>query len=118
MQNYQQVSTERLITLDGEKEILIARPPLSISIDCCRGCPGYCSSFRHLCKAIENLNTKTKVKNQFANVTLIVESSRKRMLRYEIYKFCSLVASGDRDVFSPDIMNELSKRMEYEISLR
>ena len=125
LQNYRQLSTERIIPLPDENEkenvneILIAQPPLTISIESCRGCPAYCATFKRLCELVKTTNEKTAVKNQFSTLKSIVDASRKNILKQEIYRFCKLLATEDSDdIFTSEVLTELESRPEYDIRLR
>lgn len=124
LQNYRQLSTERIISFANEdekdkNEILIAQPPVTISIDSCRGCPAYCATFKRLCELIKSTSEKTAVKNQFSSLKSIVDTSRKNILKQEIYRFCKLLASEDSDeIFTTEVLNELESKSEYDVRLR
>lgn len=118
LQNYRQLSTERLISLENEPEIMIMQPPLTISIESCRGCPAYCATFKRLCELIKSTKEKTAVKNQFSSMKSIVDTSRKNLLKQEIFRFCKLLASEDSDnIFTPEVLSDLESRSEYNVRL-
>ncbi|OHS95761.1 hypothetical protein TRFO_38118 [Tritrichomonas foetus] len=119
LQDYRQLSTERLINLKSEEEIMIAQPPVTINMDLCRGCPAYCATFQRLCQMIRNTNEKTAVKNQFSKMKSIVDASRKTLLRQEVFRFCTLLAQEyAEDVLTPEVLNGLEDRAEYDIRIR
>lgn len=122
IQEFNQISTERLITKKDDKEIkeiLIAKPQMSLSIDMCRGCPAYCAMYLHLCDLITEANERAAVKSQFSRLRSVVDMSRQEMVKQELFRLCLLLATADSEnLFNENAMNDLMNMSEINVQVR
>ncbi|OHS96278.1 hypothetical protein TRFO_37550 [Tritrichomonas foetus] len=119
LQEYKQLSTERLVTIKGEKEIYVQQPPIVLNMDHCRGCPAYCATFQRVCDLAEEAASRTALKSQFTKLKSVVDISRNEMLKQEFLKLCILLGNEDTEnIFNEEIMNELMELPELVIRVR
>ena len=118
--DYKQLSTERMITPNSEsREIMISNPQITLSIDMCRGCPAYCAMFNRLCTMVGEANERAAVKSQFSRLRSVVDITRNEMVKQELLRVCLLLAAADTDdLFDEEKMNMLSSMPELQIKLR
>ena len=116
---FKQLSTERMINIKGEHEIMIANPQITLSMDMCRGCPAYCAMYRRLCDMVRDANERAAVKSQFSRLKSIVDIARNEMVKQELLRVCLLLAAADTEnLFDEEKMNKLSSMSEISIKLR
>ncbi|OHT12245.1 hypothetical protein TRFO_18052 [Tritrichomonas foetus] len=116
---YKQLSTERMITAKGEHEIMISNPQITLSMDMCRGCPAYCAMYKRLCEMVKEANERAAVKSQFSRLRSVVDITRNEMVKQELLRVCLLLAAADTEnLFDEEKMNRLSSMPELQIKLR
>lgn len=116
---YKNLSTERMITVEGKHEIMISNPQITLTMDMCRGCPAYCAMFNRLCQMVGEANERAAVKSQFSRLRSVVDITRNEMVKQELLRVCLLLAAADTDdLFDEEKMNMLSSMPELSIKLR
>ena len=109
IQDYRQLSTERIISVEGnEKELQVQQPSLILNIEHCRGCPAYCAMFQRLCDLAEDAAQRVAFKSQFTKLKSVVDISRNELLKQEFIRLCILLGGEDTDgIFTEEIMNDM-----------
>jgi hypothetical protein len=117
--DYTQLSTERLVNRKGERELVVPELPLSITIDFCRGCPGYIAMFEKVCDLAADAQEKAAIKSQFSRLRSVVDISRAVMLKQEFIRLCLNLAAADKDKqFPEDKMNVMMSGDDFTIRVR
>jgi hypothetical protein len=107
------LGTERLISKESPKQIIVADPQVTISFEMCHGCPGYCALFDRVFAAVEKTQGKKENKAEYTKFKPVVESARKAATRQEVIRLCSLLALTDTEgVFEARLLNTLEERKE------
>ena len=116
--DYKQLSTERMIDTKGGRELLIAQPQLTLNMDMCRGCPAYCAMYERLCDMVKDASEHAAVKSQFSQLRSVVDVARNEMVKQELLRICLLLAAADTDnLFDEEKMNELTSMPEVVIKV-
>jgi hypothetical protein len=114
-----QLTTERLIEKQSDREIVIADPRFSLTFDMCHGCPGYCALFDRVYEIVRKSQGKKENKTLFAKLKPVVDSARRESIRHEVIRLCSLLAQTDTDdALGYQLMSELDERKEIEARVR
>ena len=116
---YTHISTERLITDKGEKELVVTQSQITVNMDMCRGCPAYCAMFIRVCKLASEAMERAAVKSQFSRLKSVVDISRNEMLKQEFIRLCLLLAAADTDNnFNEEKLNELLSLPDFTVKVR
>ena len=116
---FAQLSTERLITDKGEKELVVPQSQITVNMDMCRGCPAYCAMFQRVCGLASESMERAAVKSQYTRLKSVVDISRNEMLKQEFIRLCLLLAAADTDNhFDEDRMNDLMSLPDFNVRVR
>lgn len=113
-----QLTTERIITDAGERELVIPQPAFHMNMEMCKGCPGYCALFIRLCDLAKEAMDRAAVKSQFSRLKSVVDISRNEMLKQEFTRLCLLLAHADADNFSQEQVNNLLDQPDFTVRVR
>jgi len=117
IEQFIQISTERIVTEKGEKSLHITDPQFSLSMDMCIGCPGFCSLFLKIYEMAVEANTFAAVKNQFTRLRSVVDISRNELLKHELSRLCVLLHEANNEEITPTILNALNEKTEVTIKI-
>lgn len=118
-EKYTQLSTERLITQKSDKALVVLQSPVTVTMEMCRGCPGYCALFERVCKLASEAMERAAVKSQFSRLKSVVDISRNEILKQEFIKLCLLLAAADSENnFDEEKMNDLMSLADFNVRLR
>ncbi|OHT10577.1 hypothetical protein TRFO_20071 [Tritrichomonas foetus] len=119
VQEFHQLSTERLIASKGERELVVLQAKVLITMDMCRGCPAYCALFNHVCDLAAEVTRRAALKSQFSKLKSVVDIARNEQLKQEFIRMCILLGAADTDGhFDENKMNELMSMPEISIRVR
>jgi hypothetical protein len=110
-------STERLITKEASRQIIVADPPLIVGFDMCRGCPAYCALFDRVYAIVEKAQKNKIAKVHYGKLPSVVEVSRQAMVRLEFVRLCTMLANSETSL-DYDALNTLEDRAQLEIRLK
>ena len=118
--NCQQFSTERIITKAADGDIIVTSPALTVKMEMCQGCPGYCALYRRVYdmaqKAHDHMAIKLPSQTRFKSV---VDCTRRNIVMQEFMRLCLLLEGiKDENLFDRTIMNELAAKREFEVRVR
>lgn len=119
-ENYQQFSTERIITKATDGDIIVTSPALTVKMEMCNGCPGYCALYRRVYdmaqKAYDHMAIRLPAQTRFKSV---VDCTRRNIVMQEFMRLCLLLEGiKDENIFDRSIMNDLAARSEFEVRVR
>jgi hypothetical protein len=113
------LTTERLITKQCDRQIIIAEPMFSLTFDMCHGCPGYWALFDRVYEIVQRSQGKKENKTMFTKLRFVIESAKKESIHHEVIRRCNLLAQTDtEDTLGHRLMNELDGRKEIETRVR
>lgn len=119
VKNYQQWTTERLITTDEERELVVLQSKVLITKNMCRGCPAYLALYSHVCDLAAEVTRRASLKSQFSKLKSVADIARNEMLKQEFLRMCILLGLADTDGnFDENRMNELMEMEEISIRVR
>jgi hypothetical protein len=117
---FKQLPTDRLITDETTREIIVAQPPLTIKYSMCSGCPAYCALFDRVYEYVLQTQSKKDLKLPFSQLKSVVDTARHQILKDEVFRLCTLLALVmDADgIFGNSVMNELQWRSELNVKAK
>ena len=119
VEKYTQLSTERMITQKSDHQLVVLQSTIAVTMEMCRGCPGYCALFERVCKLATEAMERAAVKSQFSRLKSVVDLSRNEILKQEFVKLCLLLAAADTDNnFDEEKMNELMSLPDFSVRVR
>jgi hypothetical protein len=97
IEDYRQLSTERLIDGREARELVVPQLQLALNVDMCRGCPAYIALYEKVVELANESQEKAAVKSQFSRLKSVIDISRNEMLRQELVRLAVLLANADTD---------------------
>jgi hypothetical protein len=97
IEDYRQLSTERLIDQREGRELVIPQLELALNVNMCRGCPAYLALYERVVELAKESQERAAVKSQFSRLKSVVDISRNEMLRQELVRLAVLLANADTD---------------------
>ncbi|KAK8895575.1 hypothetical protein M9Y10_024045 [Tritrichomonas musculus] len=119
VKDFKQWTTERLITTDEERELVVLQAKVLITKNMCRGCPAYLALYSHVCDLASEVTRRAALKSQFSKLKSVADIARNEMLKQEFLRMCILLGLADTDGnFDENRMNDLMEMEEISIRVR
>lgn len=113
----EEITTENLITYADNRQIFIAELSIKIGIEQMMGCPGFITSFVHICDMVEKFEEKTAISSKYATIMAKIDTSRRVEIFQEFNKLCLALANGNNEVVTFDMLNALNDEPLYNIKI-
>lgn len=116
--NYRQLSTERVVKFEADKELIISDPAMTIKLSECQGCPAYCAKFLLICEMVEKFNQKVAIKSSYSRIKANVDINRKWTIKQEIFKLILQLSTIDNEVYCDSLLDKVLSHSGLDVQLR
>jgi hypothetical protein len=118
VEDYIQLSTERLVQANEERHLMVPQLELKLNIDMCRGCPAYIALYEKVLAMALECQERAAVKSQYSRLRSVVDISRGEILRQELVRMAVLLANADTgENFDEGTINALIGLADFTVKI-
>lgn len=112
------IDTERIVNgFSNVGDIVVKNPNIRLTIKDCIGCPAFVGKYLKLAKLVQSSKDNMSRKGLYSSIKATADLSRKKILKQELEKFCSLLRGAENKNLSLKNLNQLIETDDIQIDL-